>query len=230
VEQPAGLGPPITIISKPSQLKAFAHPTRIRLLEMLIAQAMTTKQLGDAMGMSAARAHYHLKFLERAELVKQVFRREKAGIIEKYYRAVSRKFVVTRSVGGFAEPGAVILESLSGALLAGALAADTAPSNGGGDSLGLVYGASERVTLTQDQLAGLLEIATAMQGVQESFRRMGAAGAGDEGEGEGEGDDSPAQGRVYELTLAVYAGGGELPGAGYDLEHDLDGDQGDEPE
>lgn len=185
-------GQPVMLVSKPVQFKAFSHPTRVRILELLIADPMTTKQLGDALGMSPAQAHYHLKFLERGGLVKQVFQREKAGVIEKYYRAASRKYVLTTSVGTFGEPGSVILETLSSAMLRGAVAAVS------GAEVGLVFGVSERVTVPEERLGELLRIATLLQNIQEEFRGIGM------GQGQEQGQ-AQAQGQGFELTLGLYA-------------------------
>ncbi len=184
---------PVMLVGKPTQLKAFSHPTRVRILELLIADPMTTKQLGDALSMSPAQAHYHLKFLERSGLVKQVFQREKAGVIEKYYRATSRKYVLTTTVGTFGEPGSVILETLSGAMLQGAVAAVS------GREVGLVFGATERVSVPAERLGELLRIATLLQNIQEEFRGIGMA--------EG------APGESFELTFGLYAAAAERDGA-----------------
>jgi DNA-binding transcriptional ArsR family regulator len=193
VSEEAGGLLPVQVVALPSQLKAFAHPTRVRLLEMLIEQPMTVKQLGDAMDMTAARAHYHLKFLERAGLVRLVERREKAGVVEKYYRAASRKFVVGGSIGTFGEPGAVILESLSAALLSGAMAAAR------GAPIGLIAGANERVTVPAGAVERLLGVANTLQAAQDELRDLHAAGGGQ--------GEEPGGEMAFELTYALYATG-----------------------
>lgn len=195
---PAGAGLlPVVVVSRPAQLKAFAHPTRVRILELLIDQPMTVKQLGDLLGMSAARAHYHLKFLERTGLLRLVERREKAGVVEKYYRAASRKYIVGSSLGSFGEPGSVILEALAEAMLRGAISAV------GGPRVGLVAGANERVAVRAEDLAGLLGVANTLQAAQDELRALGRPPAA--------GNDStatapPAAGSgLFELTYALYA-------------------------
>jgi DNA-binding transcriptional ArsR family regulator len=191
---------------RPSQLKAFAHPTRVRVLELLIAAPMTSKQLGDALGMTAARVHYHLKFLEKAELVRLVERSERSGIVEKYYRAMSRKYVISHAVGMFGEPGAVILEALAGAMLEGAESAAS------GAPVGLVCGANERVRIPCDKLEGLLTVADDLQAAQERLKSVGGAGEG----GYGQGGEAARPWKDFELTFALYATGaaGGTAGAG----------------
>lgn len=192
VEGPAQMLPVVTV-SDPARLRAFAHPTRVRLLELLIEGPMTTKQLGDALGMSPAQAHYHLKFLERAGMVRLVARREKAGVVEKFYRAISRKYVVSVTVGTFGEPGAVIIEALAGSMLRGAVAASEEAVAAGEAGLGLVYGATERTPVPQDRLQQLLEVASTLQAAQEQLRQLGQGPAG---------DHAPTE---FELTFALYA-------------------------
>lgn len=200
---------PVLFVSQPSQLKAFAHPTRLHVLELLIEEPLTTKKLGDALSMSPARAHYHLKFLERAGLVRQVFRREKAGVIEKYYRAVARKYVVSRTVGTFGDPGGVILETLSAELLRGAVAA------GSGAEVGLISGASERVAVPRSKLGGLLHVANLLQAAQDELKSLGEGGA----------EAADAGSELFELTFALYAASAEAA-AGLEDEQDIDADVG----
>lgn len=178
---------PVLVVSLPAQLKAFAHPTRVRIIELLIERPLTVKQLGDLLGMSAARAHYHLKFLEGAGLVRLVERRERAGVVEKYYRAASRKYIVGSSLGTFGEPGSVILEALAAAMLRGAVSAVR------GAPVGLVAGANERVAVRPEDMAGLLGVANALQAAQDEMRGL---------------DGGSAHGsQIFELTYALYATG-----------------------
>jgi DNA-binding transcriptional ArsR family regulator len=203
-DAPAGMLPVVTVRA-PADLKAFAHPTRVRILEMLIETPMTTKQLGDALGMSAAQAHYHLKFLERAAMVRLVKRREKAGVVEKYYRAVGRKYLVNLTVGTFGEPGALIIESLAGSMMRGAVAAAQAGDAAGEAGLGLVYAAAERARVPGERLEELLAIASAMQAAQEQLRSLGQAPGQRGTDGGGPDGGAAAGGREFELTLALYA-------------------------
>jgi len=72
------------------QLRAVADPLRIRIFEALTRQAMTATQVGEELNIPAPKAHYHVRELERIDLVKLVETRERSGILEKYYRAVAR--------------------------------------------------------------------------------------------------------------------------------------------
>ncbi|PZE91101.1 helix-turn-helix domain-containing protein [Curtobacterium sp. MCBD17_008] len=54
------------------ELRATAHPVRLRLLSLLTGVAMSAAEAGRELGLSQATASYHLRVLERAGLVRVV--------------------------------------------------------------------------------------------------------------------------------------------------------------
>src|SRR6185312_686014 len=80
------------------QVRALADELRVRIFSMLAQEPMTVTQVGKALDIAPAKIHYHVRELERVGLVRQVFTREKSGILEKYYRAVARDISVPRSL------------------------------------------------------------------------------------------------------------------------------------
>ncbi len=72
------------------QLRAIADELRLRILDHLTHQPLTVTQLGERLGIAPAKAHYHVRELERVGLVRLVATRENRGILEKYYRVVAR--------------------------------------------------------------------------------------------------------------------------------------------
>lgn len=72
------------------QLRAIADELRLRILDHLCHQPLTVTQLGERLGVAPAKAHYHVRELERVGLVRLVATRENRGILEKYYRVVAR--------------------------------------------------------------------------------------------------------------------------------------------
>lgn len=72
------------------QLRALSDELRIRIVDTLARQRMTVTQLGERFGIAPARAHYHVRELERVKLVELVETRENRGILEKYYRSVAK--------------------------------------------------------------------------------------------------------------------------------------------
>jgi DNA-binding transcriptional ArsR family regulator len=54
------------------QLRATAHPVRLQLLSLLTGAALSAAECARELGISQANASYHLRLLERAELVSVV--------------------------------------------------------------------------------------------------------------------------------------------------------------
>ena len=68
------------------ELRATAHPIRLRLLSLLTGAAMSAAEAGRELGYSQAAASYHLRVLERAGLVRVVETVRLRGGEAKRYR------------------------------------------------------------------------------------------------------------------------------------------------
>jgi DNA-binding transcriptional ArsR family regulator len=90
--------PAIYMVESLEQVRALADELRVRIFSMLAQEPMTVTQVGKALDTAPAKIHYHVRELERVKLVRQVFTREKSGILEKYYRAVAKDISVPRSL------------------------------------------------------------------------------------------------------------------------------------
>ena len=77
------------------QARTIADTLRVRMIGFLIRQRLTVTQLGELMGETPAKVHYHVRELERIGVVRLVETREKGGILEKYYRAVAKNIEVS---------------------------------------------------------------------------------------------------------------------------------------
>lgn len=75
-----------------NQLKALADPFKAKMMMRLLEKPYTGQQLSEKFNVSRAHIHYHLKELERNELVEIVETKEKNGIIQKFYQSVARGF------------------------------------------------------------------------------------------------------------------------------------------
>jgi DNA-binding transcriptional ArsR family regulator len=78
------------ILETPEQIRALAHPLRLRVLGLLTNASYTNKQLADLLQVSPPRLHFHVRELQAAGLIELVSQQPKGGVIEKYYRAVAR--------------------------------------------------------------------------------------------------------------------------------------------
>jgi len=71
------------------ELRATAHPIRLRLLSLLTGTARSAAEAGRELGLSQATASYHLRVLERAGLVSVVEMVSVRGGQAKRYRHLS---------------------------------------------------------------------------------------------------------------------------------------------
>ncbi len=74
------------------ELRATAHPLRLRLLSLLTGAAMSAAEAGRELGCSQASASYHLRVLERAGLIRVVeVVRLRGGDAKRYRHESSAK-------------------------------------------------------------------------------------------------------------------------------------------
>lgn len=85
-------------IKDPEELKALAHPLRLRILELSLDQSRSTKQIAQILGKSPPKLYYHIAELERAGLIQVVETRMKNNLQEKYYQAVAKDFTLDSSL------------------------------------------------------------------------------------------------------------------------------------
>jgi len=100
----------MTPMASLDELRALAHPLRLRLLSLLTATALSAADAGRELGVSQASASYHLRVLERAGLIRVVeVERVRGGDAKRYrHEASSRRYdvdapAVTRSAEAEAE-------------------------------------------------------------------------------------------------------------------------------
>ena len=74
------------------QVKALADPLRIRILEELVTEERTTKQVAERLGEKPTKLYHHVEALEKVGLIRLARTHQKRGTIEKYYMAVARQF------------------------------------------------------------------------------------------------------------------------------------------
>jgi DNA-binding transcriptional ArsR family regulator len=88
----------IIVLNTHDQLKALSDPFRSEIILRLMEKPYTGQQLSVLFNLSRARIHYHLKELEKQNLIEIVKRVEKNGIIQKFYQAVAKGFVPNQSL------------------------------------------------------------------------------------------------------------------------------------
>jgi DNA-binding transcriptional ArsR family regulator len=74
------------------ELRALAHPLRLRLVEEFAGGARTTMQVAAAMGEPPTRLYHHVNALERVGILKLARTRQVRGTTEKYYEVAKKTF------------------------------------------------------------------------------------------------------------------------------------------
>ena len=74
------------------QVRALAHPLRLRILGLLVREPRTTKQVADLLGENHTKLYHHVQELERAKVIRLTETRQKRGTVEKYYQATAMLF------------------------------------------------------------------------------------------------------------------------------------------
>jgi len=86
------------VLTSLEDIKVFTDPFRMKILFALDEEPLTVKQLADRLGEVPSKVHYHVKELERIGVLEIVDRKEKAGIVEKYYYPTAERFRVEKIV------------------------------------------------------------------------------------------------------------------------------------
>jgi predicted transcriptional regulator len=81
-----------------TQVRALAHPLRLRLLELFARGPLTAKQAAEKLGQPPTRLYHHVATLERAGLLKLARTRAVRGATEKYFE-VSRESLQSMTEG-----------------------------------------------------------------------------------------------------------------------------------
>ena len=118
-----------------NQVRALAHPLRLRLLELFAQQPRTAKQAAEVLGEPPTRLYHHVAALERAGLIRLRETRQNRGTTEKYFEASGPLRPVGEEVlkdkdarSDLASMGLVVFNQATNEL-ARALASDDVPDN-----------------------------------------------------------------------------------------------------
>ena len=82
------------LLNNPGEIKAYIHPTRITLLQMLAIEKRTISSIAKELNIHPANITHHFKLLEKEGLICLVEKRDIGRNIEKYYRAIAKDFIV----------------------------------------------------------------------------------------------------------------------------------------
>jgi DNA-binding transcriptional ArsR family regulator len=87
----------IKLLSTEQQIKAYVHPVRMSIIDLLAEKKQTVSEVAKKFGVHPATITHHFKLLQKIGLIKLVEKRDAGRNIEKYYRAVALNFEVKLS-------------------------------------------------------------------------------------------------------------------------------------
>lgn len=84
------------ILKSLEEIKALSDMYRYRILNTFysIGEPATVKQVADAMNEVPAKVHYHVKKLEKVDILRLMYTKDVNGIIAKYYEPTARQFFI----------------------------------------------------------------------------------------------------------------------------------------
>jgi len=85
----------VMIIEDPETAKLLLDKTRRRILHLLKVGEHSVSELSSFLGLSPQAVSYHLKLLEKRGLVEVARTVSKRNLVERYYRASARIFIVS---------------------------------------------------------------------------------------------------------------------------------------
>ena len=146
-----------------ADLRALAHPLRLRMMELFAESPKTTKQVADLLGQPPTRLYHHVAALERAGLLVLKETRQNRGAVEKWYGSVAGQLA---PIGGVRQKG-------PGARAARRAVAATVLEQARQEVLAMPAGAKEAALLTRFVIvARPTEIPTIRQWLFETIQRM----------------------------------------------------------
>jgi len=171
-------------ITDSQQVKAYAHPARMVILQMLANERRTVSSVAKEMNVHPANITHHFRLLEKAGLILLVEKKDTGRNLEKYYRSIAHNFVVSMAGSEASEKAATVLSILRDDLTS---AIGNAKSLSDKSLIGLIRTAR----IPQEKLAAFYG---SMEQLLDSF------GACDTQEG-----------IAYTMNLSLYPAGAALP-------------------
>ncbi|RJS87158.1 hypothetical protein DRO35_04360 [Candidatus Bathyarchaeota archaeon] len=96
---------PFLIIKDPNVAKLFADETRREILYNLRRREMSACQLARLLGKNVSSISHHLSVLEKAGLIEQTRTSVRGNLVERYYRALAQKFIISYTLSEGLIPG-----------------------------------------------------------------------------------------------------------------------------
>lgn len=79
-------------------LKVVADARRMKIVENIVHEACTVKEIAERLNQPASQLYYHINMLEKHGLIRVVDTRIVSGIIEKWYGAAAKQFHIAQEL------------------------------------------------------------------------------------------------------------------------------------
>jgi DNA-binding transcriptional ArsR family regulator len=191
----------ITEINDPRLVKALAHPLRVQLLRVLQGRVASPSELAEELGARLGNVSYHMRVLERLEVIDLVKTKPRRGAVEHYFRARGTLRITDKA---WAQVPAIVKDAMVAATLEQITRyVHTAASIGGFEDQ---YAHLSRHALVLDK-PGFAELAVAMRELIDRARDIEAASAARAAKGD-HAQDEISSGLVMMLFEAPPASAG----------------------
>jgi DNA-binding transcriptional ArsR family regulator len=194
------------------QMRALAHPLRMRLIELFAERSMTTKQAALALGEPPTKLYHHVAALERAGIVRLRETRPNRGTVEKYFE-ISAHHVMGRPSAVRGSPdmnvaGALVFDRARDELIR------TLAARRPGSRMEVVairgvlhLSAAQRRELARELVRLVKRAAARARAGRGASKRRGGASASEREHGRA--SDKGLRTRRYSLTVALIPADGE---------------------
>lgn len=79
-------------------LKVVADARRMQILEVIVHEAATVKEIAERLNQPASQLYYHMNMLEKHGLIRVIDTRIVSGIIEKWYGAAAKEYHIDQEL------------------------------------------------------------------------------------------------------------------------------------
>jgi len=92
---------PLHVIKDLEAAKLIADPLRLQIIEVLLSQPLTVKQIADKLGLAPSKLYYHVNSLEKFGLIQVVDTTIHGNIIEKHYWVTAYDYRIDEGLFNF---------------------------------------------------------------------------------------------------------------------------------
>lgn len=87
-------------LTSPDEIKIYSNPFRLKILSLFDSTntPLNVKNMADKLGEVPSKVHYHVKELEKIGVMEIVEKKERSGIVEKFYLPTAELFYIDNAL------------------------------------------------------------------------------------------------------------------------------------